>query len=485
MVAFFLQTLLLMAAAYLLGCLTACLVRRSLYAPRHRPAERYVEPLPEVLARGDVRFADTVAPPAPREVVPAPLVRPAATPDAVPAPAAQTVTAAAAAASAATSAAVAAAPAAIQAQDLKRIRLIDAAMEAALNKLGVIRYEQIAAWTRADVQRISQELGIKGRINQENWIEQAAILAKGGETYYSARRARGETATAAPTAGNVASPAPPDAGGLPRPMSRVGVAAAVVAAPTPQALPPTSPQVAERAAFAAPGVEPAAAVPIRPAPPAGHDNLQRIGNVTAEVEQALNASGITRYAQIAQWSPADVERFEKQLLASGRISRENWIEQAQILSRGGDTRFSREFDTRSGASVQRPNGGAAARRTDLGALRSVRSPAFRDAPEPGPEAAERLAAQNKVPRATDDLKRLRGVGVLIEKKLNGMGISSYEQIANWTADDIDRVSRLLDFKGRIERENWVEQARILSAGGQTEFSRRVDRGEVETSRAKT
>ena len=51
--------------------------------------------------------------------------------------------------------------------------------------------------------------------------------------------------------------------------------------------------------------------------------------------------------------------------------------------------------------------------------------------------------------------------------------------------DIDRVSRSLDFKGRIERENWVEQARILSAGGQTEFSRRVDRGEVETSRAKT
>jgi predicted flap endonuclease-1-like 5' DNA nuclease len=66
-----------------------------------------------------------------------------------------------------------------------------------------------------------------------------------------------------------------------------------------------------------------------------------------------------------------------------------------------------------------------------------------------------------------------------------MGVITYEHIANWTADDIDRVSQSLDFKGRIERENWVEQARILSAGGQTEFSRRVDRGEVETSRAKT
>ncbi|MGL4396256.1 MAG: hypothetical protein ACRCS9_06945 [Hyphomicrobium sp.] len=83
---------------------------------------------------------------------------------------------------------------------------------------------------------------------------------------------------------------------------------------------------------------------------------------------------------------------------------------------------------------------------------------------------------------SDDLKRIRGVGVLIEKRLNAAGVSTYEQIANWTSSDIDRISQTLDFKGRIERENWVEQARILSSGGQTEFSRRVDRGDVETSR---
>jgi len=85
----------------------------------------------------------------------------------------------------------------------------------------------------------------------------------------------------------------------------------------------------------------------------------------------------------------------------------------------------------------------------------------------------------------DDLKRIRGIGVLIEKRLNSVGVVSYGQIAEWTTEDIDRVSSSLDFKGRIERENWVEQARILASGGQTEFSRRVDRGEVETSRPKT
>lgn len=64
-----------------------------------------------------------------------------------------------------------------------------------------------------------------------------------------------------------------------------------------------------------------------------------------------------------------------------------------------------------------------------------------------------------------------------------MGVTTYAQVANWSAADIDRVSQVLDFKGRIERENWVEQARILSAGGQTEFSRRVDRGDIETGRS--
>ena len=80
--------------------------------------------------------------------------------------------------------------------------------------------------------------------------------------------------------------------------------------------------------------------------------------------------------------------------------------------------------------------------------------------------------------AVEDLKRVRGIGVLIEKKLNSLGVTGYEQIANWTNADIDRVSQILDFKGRIERENWVEQARILASGGHTEFSKRVDRGEA-------
>ena len=65
----------------------------------------------------------------------------------------------------------------------------------------------------------------------------------------------------------------------------------------------------------------------------------------------------------------------------------------------------------------------------------------------------------------------------LEKRLNALGVSTYEDIANWTRGDIDRISQSLEFKGRIERENWVEQARILAAGGETDFSRRFDSSE--------
>jgi predicted flap endonuclease-1-like 5' DNA nuclease len=472
MVALWVQVLLLMAAAYFLGAALACIIRRS-FAPavRQVPAgERRVDPLPEVAAREaqGARFGRAAEPPAP---APEPAPRSAARPPAA-APAAQR-----------------------QAQDLKNIQGIDTDTEAKLNALGIARFDDIAAWSPDDVARVSRALGQKGRVSRENWVEQAQILAKGGWTLFSVRRARGEASTAAPTPDEGVAGVPAS-GELPRPMSRVGVAAVVIA-PTPDSVgaPPAEPMVADRAAFAR---EAAAAVPIRPAEPPTHDNLQRIGGITAELEHRLNALGVARYSEIAQWSPAAIERIDKELGLSGCASRENWIEQAQILSRGGDTRFSREFDRlgqlpplpspppprpiklpdaiREHEAARASAQTAVPLRTDLGSLRSVRSKAYQDTSEPGPEAARR-AASRKVARTGygDDLKRIKGIGVLIEKRLNSLGVTTYEDIANWTSADIDRISHQLDFKGRIQREGWVEQARILAAGGDTEFSRRLDR----------
>jgi len=80
----------------------------------------------------------------------------------------------------------------------------------------------------------------------------------------------------------------------------------------------------------------------------------------------------------------------------------------------------------------------------------------------------------------DDLRRIRGISEAVQSKLYQLGFQTYRQIANWSFADVERVSKKLNFNGRIERENWIEQARILSSGGQTEFSQRFDQGDIKS-----
>lgn len=62
----------------------------------------------------------------------------------------------------------------------------------------------------------------------------------------------------------------------------------------------------------------------------------------------------------------------------------------------------------------------------------------------------------------DDLQRIYGIGPKLEKLLNSMGVYTFEQIANFTEQDIARVdARLEAFKGRIVRDNWMKSAREL------------------------
>ncbi len=79
----------------------------------------------------------------------------------------------------------------------------------------------------------------------------------------------------------------------------------------------------------------------------------------------------------------------------------------------------------------------------------------------------------------DDLKRIKGIGPKLEQLCHKLGFYHFDQIANWTADEVAWVNANLEgFKGRVSRDNWVEQAKTLAAGGDTEFSRRVDKGGV-------
>lgn len=75
----------------------------------------------------------------------------------------------------------------------------------------------------------------------------------------------------------------------------------------------------------------------------------------------------------------------------------------------------------------------------------------------------------------DDLKQIKGVGKVIEGKLHGLGIYHFDQIASLSRKEINWVTTFLSFKGRIDREDWLGQARILAQGGETEFSKRAQK----------
>ena len=63
----------------------------------------------------------------------------------------------------------------------------------------------------------------------------------------------------------------------------------------------------------------------------------------------------------------------------------------------------------------------------------------------------------------DDLKEIAGIGPKLEKMLQSLGVYHFDQIAAWTPAEIDWVNAAISFRGRIERERWVEQAQRLAA----------------------
>ncbi len=95
-----------------------------------------------------------------------------------------------------------------------------------------------------------------------------------------------------------------------------------------------------------------------------------------------------------------------------------------------------------------------------------------------PKAAKVKAAKPSK-RKLDDLKAIKGIGPTLETTLRDNDVTSFDQIAAWSDADIDRFAELIGrMGGRIRSDDWVAQARILAAGGETEFSRRVGKGEV-------
>lgn len=78
--------------------------------------------------------------------------------------------------------------------------------------------------------------------------------------------------------------------------------------------------------------------------------------------------------------------------------------------------------------------------------------------------------------ASDDLTRIKGIGGKLDELLASLGVTSFAQIAAWNDADIDRIDAQLGrFQGRIRRDSWVEQARLLAEGNTAGYEEKFGR----------
>ena len=135
-------------------------------------------------------------------------------------------------------------------------------------------------------------------------------------------------------------------------------------------------------------------------------------------------------------------------LADSRDSRARGLEQALESGRERIARLEQEL-SEARAARQAGSEGAA-----TGAAAAAAEP-VRGTPPPALPSPE---------GDPDDLKKISGIGPGIEKTLHGLGVYHFRQIAQFTPDNVAWIDQRLRFRGRIEREDWIGQARKLAAG---------------------
>ncbi|MDG5750644.1 hypothetical protein P8R33_05985 [Qipengyuania sp. XHP0211] len=112
---------------------------------------------------------------------------------------------------------------------------------------------------------------------------------------------------------------------------------------------------------------------------------------------------------------------------------------------------------------------------DEGAAPAARNKALIDSAPAATPMQPTAAVPPPEPQTTggDDLTRIKGVGPKLAALLREQGITGFAQIAAWTDDDIDRIDPTLGrFEGRIRRDDWVGQARLLADGDESGFASR-------------
>jgi predicted flap endonuclease-1-like 5' DNA nuclease len=157
------------------------------------------------------------------------------------------------------------------------------------------------------------------------------------------------------------------------------------------------------------------------------DDLQMISGIGPFIEERLHAIDIYSFKQISKFTAKDIEKINIAIeYFAGRIERDEWVAQAKELVQ----------DEVKEAALNR--------------IRSRNTNIY----------FERIGIAHK--HEADNLTIINGIGGWIEEKLNALGIFTFKQISNFNEEDVDIVTEAIEFfPGRIERDEWVSQAKEL------------------------
>jgi predicted flap endonuclease-1-like 5' DNA nuclease len=172
------------------------------------------------------------------------------------------------------------------------------------------------------------------------------------------------------------------------------------------------------------------------------DDLKMISGIGPYIEERLHALDIFTFRQISNFTKQDIETINDAIIYfSGRIDRDEWVAQAKELVQSND------------------------RRTEL--LKRIserRTNIFYN----------RIGFAKK--EEADDLTKISGIGGWIKEKLNVLDIYTFKQISNFNSEDVAAVTEAIEyFPGRIERDEWILQAKELVriAGDKSELLKRI------------
>ncbi|MBV1701645.1 MAG: cell envelope biogenesis protein TolA [Hyphomicrobiales bacterium] len=250
------------------------------------------------------------------------------------------------------------------------------------------------------------------------------------------------------------------------------------ATPTPISAAASSSAAPAATASELPGRQPASL----PAPlAAGADNLKLIKGIGPKNESVLNGLGYHHFSQLAAWNGEEQQWIGHKMAFPGRIEREHWVPQAKLLAAGVQTEHSLAVTSGKISASDAPlsDTDAAAMAAHLAATPVAQA-------TPAATGASGAALPGKAPPAlaaplasgADDLKLIKGIGPKNESILNGLGYHHFSQLAAWNGEEQEWVGHKMAFPGRVEREHWVPQAKLLAAGVETDHARDVKSGKI-------